>query len=84
VKVRLYKTYEHRRDPVIDEVLQLLKRQDMTTKEAAEGSGVSTSTLRNWQNKKTRRPQSITVEAIGRAAGYKRTWTKMNSKKGEE
>lgn len=77
VKIRLYKTYEYKYDPVIEQVLELLQNSNMKFKQASELSGVSPSTIRNWNKGKTRRPQSATIEAVGRAAGYGRKWVKI-------
>jgi hypothetical protein len=36
--------------------------------------------MHNWFFGTTRRPQSATLEAAGRALGYKRVWVKNNGK----
>lgn len=76
-KIRVYKTYNYRVDPAIDQVLELLESSDMKFGQASDESGVAVSTIRNWSKGKTRRPQSITIEAVGRAAGYGRKWVKI-------
>lgn len=77
LKIRMYKTYQFTVDPVMDEVLNLMESQEMAISQASENSGVSRSTISNWMRHKTRRPQSATIEAVGRACGYRRTWTKI-------
>lgn len=77
VKIRLYKTYEYKYDPVIEQVLELLDDSHIKAGQASDLSGVSTSTIRNWSKGKTRRPQNATIEAVGRAAGYGRKWVKI-------
>lgn len=77
VRVRLYKTYEYKYDPVIEQVLELLEGAHMKFSQASDLSGVSSSTIRNWNKGKTRRPQSATIEAVGRACGYGRKWVKI-------
>lgn len=76
-KVKLYKTYDYKYDPVIEQVLELLEDSSMKQSQASDLSGVSTSTIRNWSKGKTRRPQNATIEAVGRAAGYGRKWVKI-------
>lgn len=58
------------RDPVLDDVLD--KIQGLSGGVISARTGVSASTIYNWRNKKTRRPQNITMEYALRAAGYKR------------
>lgn len=80
----IYKSYVFRtKDPVIDELRTLVEDtygarvngKHLGTIEA-EG-GPSTSCMRAWFFGKTKRPTSATVEAAGRALGYKRVWEKM-------
>ena len=71
--IKIYKSYSFRdKDPVIDQLRTMAKNTryiDISLK-----SGVSTTTLYNWFGGTTRRPQSATVEAVGRALGFKRDW----------
>lgn len=76
-KIRLYKTYEYKYDPAIEQVIELMDGSSMKASQASDLSGVSTSTIRNWVKGKTRRPQNATIEAVGRAAGYGRKWVKI-------
>lgn len=76
-KIRIYKTYNYKYDPVIEQVLELLDGSSMKFSQASDVSGVATSTIRNWSKGKTRRPQNTTIEAVGRAAGYGRKWVKL-------
>lgn len=76
-KVKLYKTYEYKYDPAIEQVLEILDNSSMKQSQASDLSGVSPSTIRNWSKGKTRRPQNATIEAVGRAAGYGRKWIKI-------
>jgi transcriptional regulator with XRE-family HTH domain len=74
----VYKTYNFKdKDPVIDELRTMVKAQKISHRIIHEASGVSVSTLNNWFHGATRRPQSATVEAVGRALGFKRVWTKV-------
>jgi len=82
--MRTYKTYLFRtKDPVIDELRTIV--QDVTgdrslardtLREIEDNGGPSTSAMQGWFRGKTNRPQSATIEACGRALGYKRKWVK--------
>ena len=76
-KIRIYKTYNYKYDPAIEQVLELLEDNSMKFSQASDASGVAASTIRNWSTGKTRRPQNTTIEAVGRAAGYGRKWVKL-------
>jgi len=71
------------KDPVIDELRTLVqdatgdqKISRGTLEEIAENGGPTVACMQGWFRGKTRRPQSCTVEAAGRALGYKRAWVK--------
>lgn len=65
-----YKSYKFvGRDPVIDKVLDLIPK-DKKFKSLSEESGVSATTLYNWRNKKTSRPQFCTLQATALSLGY--------------
>lgn len=75
----LYGTYLFKnKDPVIDELRTMLEDTKITYAQIHERSGVSTTTLRNWFTGPVKKPQSPTVEAVGRAMGRKRVWVKMS------
>lgn len=80
----LYRAYLFRaKDPAIDELRTIVedhfgKRVNgKQLKEIKEAGGPSVGTMRGWFFGKTRRPQNPTLEAAGRALGYRRTWVKM-------
>ena len=76
--IAVYKSYSFKdKDPVIDEMRSLVEREKKSYQEIHEISGVSVSTLAGWFHGKTRRPQSATVEAVGRALGYQRRWMRI-------
>lgn len=80
--INIYKTYSFKtKDPVIDELRTMVKETKMTYKDIHDKSNVSVSTLQNWFHGVTKRPQSATVEAVGRAMGYKRGWQKIGGGK---
>jgi len=82
--LRLYKSYMFRtKDPVIDELRTIIqdatgdKRLDRKTLQGIEDDGGPTvSCMHGWFRGKTNRPQSVTIEAAGRALGYRRKWVK--------
>ena len=83
--MRIYKSYVFRtKDPAIDAIRTVVqdyygKRNIGKTeyKEIEEKGGPSWSTVRQWFDGKTRRPQNATLEAAGRALGYERVWRKV-------
>jgi len=76
--IQLYKTYSFKtKDPVIDELRGMVKTSGLSYQDIHSKSNVSVSTLQNWFHGVTRRPQSATVEAVGRACGFKRDWVKI-------
>lgn len=74
MKVRVYRTYNFiDKDPIIDQtrtVLQSTLGAEKFIGRAARLSGVSNSTLRNWFEGDTRRPQYATVAAVLSSVGY--------------
>jgi len=83
--MKTYSAYRFReKDPAIDEVRTLVEEhfgrrvngKDLT--EVKESGGPAAGTMAAWFFGKTRRPQSATLEAAGRAIGYKRVWKKVN------
>lgn len=80
--IRPYKTYLFRtKDPVIDQLRTIKADAEESDTRISAASGVSTTTLYNWWSGKTRRPQSASVEAVGRALGKKRVWVNLRGKR---
>lgn len=82
-----YKSYMFRdKDPVIDELRTLVadanggRLNAAALKAVPENGGPTVGCLRGWFYGKVKRPQNPTVEATGRALGYKRQWVKLNGK----
>ncbi len=68
--IGVYRSYNFKNfDPVIDKVRTIVEDSGQTYKRVSEDSGVSRTTLGNWFNGKTRRPQFATVNAVARALG---------------
>jgi transcriptional regulator with XRE-family HTH domain len=66
----LYKSYVFKdRDPILDELATARADEGVTFEATTATSGVSTSTLRNWERGKVKRPQFATVAAVARAYG---------------
>jgi len=85
--MKTYSAYRFReKDPVIDEVRTLVEEhfgRRVNGKDfgaVKESGGPAAGTMASWFFGKTRRPQSATIEAAGRAIGYRRTWVKLNGK----
>lgn len=76
--INVYKSYSFRtKDPVIDELRELQRKSGLKDTAISESSGVSPTTIHAWFKGKTRKPQSATVEAAGRAMGFKRVWQRF-------
>ncbi len=68
MKVKLYKTYSFKdKDPIIDHLRNPVNGKSYS--ELAKDSGVSSSTLANWFDGPTKRPQFATIAAVARAIG---------------
>ena len=64
-----YKSYRFRtRDPIMAKTLNLIDWDGRSVADIHRASGVSATTIRNWQDK-TCRPQFCTIEAVARACG---------------
>lgn len=74
---KFYKSYNFRnKDPVIDELRTIVQDSKKSYNTVHLESGVSVGCIRGMFDGKTKRPQTSTVEAIGRACGWKRKWVK--------
>ena len=85
----IWRAYVFRdKDPVIDELRTLVedhfgvKVNASSLREIAEAGGPSRECMRAWFFGRTLRPQSASIEAAGRALGYRRAWVPMNGAKG--
>ena len=76
--LNLYRSYNFvDKDPVIDLMRDIARASGggkVRYERLSAESGVSTSTLRNWFDGKTRRPQYATVAAVMGSLGYRQTW----------
>lgn len=80
--LKLYKSYSFRdKDPVIDTMRTMIADEKVSYAEVAEQSGVSHTTLHNWFNGKTKRPQYATVMAVAGSLGYRVEWVNANASK---
>lgn len=68
MRAKLYPYYSHRTDPVMERLCVII-RVNGGRKVVANKCKVSSGTLRNWDKRKTRRPQFATVCAVGRSLG---------------
>lgn len=68
--VNIYRTYSFRdKDPMIDQIRTVMSKSRTTYDEAAEASGVSRTTIRNWFEGVTKRPQFASMNAVAVALG---------------
>ena len=87
--LKLYKAYNFRnKDPVIDELRTIIqdthgvgnKAMYKAMRKIEVDGGPSWTAMHNWFFGETKRPQSASVEACGRAMGMKRVWVKNNGR----
>lgn len=80
-RLRLYDSYNFvDKDPVIDKVRTIVKREGMSHMDIQRVSGVSATTLHAWFEGSTRRPQYCTVMAVVSALGYRAAFIKRGKK----
>jgi DNA-binding phage protein len=69
--MQLYKTYSFKeKDPIIDHMRTIVQDEGLKHSEIHALSGVSSTTLYNWFEGETKRPQFATVMAVARSMGY--------------
>lgn len=85
--MKIYRSYMFRdKDPVIDGLRTVFSDHFSEPVEHShlvqveKDGGPSVSAMSNWFFGKTKRPQNATIEAAGRALGYRREWVAMNAK----
>ena len=82
----IYKSYSFRtKDPVIDELRTMVEDHfgtrvnNKALTAITEEGGPSVACMHAWFYGETKRPQNPTVEAAGRAMGFKRKWVRMSA-----
>ena len=85
---RIYSSYMFKdKDPVIDQLRTLIEKhyghrvEGKDLSNIAESGGPTSGTMRAWFFGATRRPQSPTIEAAGRAIGFHRVWQPLRKGK---
>lgn len=68
--LRAYKFGDNEKDPIIDRVRTILDDEGVSIYDCHKQGGPSTSTLYNWFEGSTRRPQYATICATLRSVGY--------------
>lgn len=69
--MRLYRSYNFvDKDPAIDKLRTVVQREKVSQKNLGILSGVSPTTITNWFEGKTKRPQHTTLAAAAAALGY--------------
>ena len=77
--LQLYRSYNFvDKDPVIDKVRNIIKHEDVSYAQVSRISGVSHTTLHNWFDGGTRRPQYATIMAVTRSLGYEQNFIKKH------
>lgn len=75
--LRLYRSYNFRdKDPVIDRIRTIVQDEGLKFADIERLSSVKATTLNNWLNGPTRRPQYATVAAVTMALGYEPSFAK--------
>jgi len=75
--LRLYKSYSFRdKDPILGATSQAIKESGLSYADIEAASGVSRTTLWNWEYGTTLRPQFCTVVAVHRALGFDLRWVR--------
>jgi transcriptional regulator with XRE-family HTH domain len=75
--LKLLKSYNFTdKDPVIDKMRSPVRQSELSYAQISEKSGVSASTIYNWFEGTTKRPQYATVVAVMRVLGYKEAFVK--------
>lgn len=87
--MKLYSAYSFRsRDPAIDELRTVIQHahgginriNNKALTSIERDGGPTVSCMRAWFFGATKRPQNATLEAAGRAIGYRRVWVKHKRK----
>jgi DNA-binding phage protein len=75
--LKLYTSYNFTdKDPVIDKMRNMVKREGLKYGQLSKMSGVSSTTMHNWFEGKTKRPQYATVMAVVMSMGYRVNYVK--------
>lgn len=71
-EIKVYRGYDHYRDPVMDQVKDIVEKEKLNRKLGilSEITGVSRGTYSNWFNGVTRYPRYATVMATISPLGY--------------
>jgi hypothetical protein len=90
-RMPIYKSYVFRtKDPAIDELRTLAEKHfgkrinSKMLSQISEEGGPTPSCMRAWFFGATMRPKNPTLEAAGRAMGYRRVWQRMRANAKEE
>src|SRR5216684_8663630 len=86
-EIKIYRYYEHYRDPVCDEVKDMIEKENLGNKPAivAEIATTSRQTVSRLLDGTTRRPHYATIMAITGSLGYRlKGWTRVERLNVEE
>ncbi len=74
--IPIYSSYSFiDKDPVIDEIRTMIGETPLW--KVSEDCDVRVGTIRGWLFGKTKRPQSASIEAVGRGLGFQRKWVRF-------
>ena len=86
-RLPIYKSYTFRdKDPAVDELRTVIEDHygervsNKVLRKIQEGGGPTAGCMAGWYFRTTKRPQNATLEAAGRAMGYRRVWQPMKGK----
>jgi hypothetical protein len=68
--LRTYKFSAEEKDPIIDRIRTLMEDEGVNANQVHVASGVAATTIYNWLDGPTRRPQYATTVAVIRSMGY--------------
>lgn len=79
MSIRAYRTYRFiDKDPVIDKLRTIIADEGLSKRKTnvATMAGITPSTLHNWFDGDTKRPQFASIAAVASALGYDVTFSK--------
>ncbi len=80
--IPVYRSYAFNgKDPIVGKLDAIVKASGRSYSEIHERSGVSKTSLYNWFNGATKRPQFATVNAVARALGKELVFAKLKGAK---
>lgn len=79
MKIKANKPEKPNIDPMLDDIVLLLQKDNRSTYAKANVSGLSSSTLNNWVKGRVRHPQSVSLQMAYRMLGYELRRVRIDS-----